>query len=222
MLDACIEALGRIFPLRRCSEQAGVCFYGQMGRCAPCIGMGEEEYRRLVVDEVVALLRGEGGEEHLEALVRERRRLAGELEFEAAARLRDLIAGIERIRLTRAVVSAEGMQAVVATSTEPGVVEVFVLSEGRLIAHEGFEAGDLAGLSSFAEGVLARREEAGVAPGSQSSDATPTSDEARVVAAYLRRRSAAIEAVRLEEARDLLEVAARVSGTARDGAILLP
>jgi excinuclease UvrABC nuclease subunit len=222
VLDTCVEALGRIFPLKRCSGEGSVCFYGQMGRCAPCIGMGEEEYRRLVVDEVVALLRGEGGEEHLAALVRERERLAGVLEFEAAARLRDLIEGIERIRLTRAVVSADGLQAVVATSTEPDVVEVFVLSEGRLIAHEGFQAGDLAGLSSFAEGVLARREEAGVAPDSRSSSAAPASDEARVVAAYLRRRSAAIEAVRLEEARDLLEIAARVARTAGKGAISLP
>jgi DNA polymerase III subunit epsilon len=217
VLDACIEAMGRIFPLRRCSgQEEGVCFYGQMGRCAPCIGVGEEEYRRLVIDEVVALLRGEGGEEHLAALVKERERLAGELEFEAAARLRDLIAGIERIRLTRAVVSAEGLQAVVAASTEPGVVEVFVLSEGRLIAHEGFEAGDLAGLSGFAEGVLARCEKAG------GGGVAPTSDEARVVAAYLRRRSAAIEAVRLEETRDLLEAAARVARTAENGAISPP
>ena len=36
------------------------------------MGMGEEEYRREVVDEVVALLRGEGGEEHLRALLAER------------------------------------------------------------------------------------------------------------------------------------------------------
>lgn len=213
VLDACIEALGRIFPLRRCSGQDGVCFYGQMGRCAPCIGMNQEDYRRLVVDEVVALLRGEGGEEHLAALVRERERLAGELEFEAAARLRDLIAGIERIRLTRALVSAEGLQAVVAASTEPGVVEVFALSEGRLLAHQGFGVGDLAGLSSFAGEVLARCEEGrGEAPGSR------TADEARVVAAYLRRRSAAMEAVRLREARDLLEAVSRVVGAAGDGA----
>src|SRR3712207_8548108 len=47
------------------SGEGGICFYGQLGRCAPCIGMGAEDYRRLVVDEVVALLRGEGGEEHL-------------------------------------------------------------------------------------------------------------------------------------------------------------
>jgi DNA polymerase-3 subunit epsilon len=224
MLDACLEAMGRIFPLRRCSGREGVCFYGQMGRCAPCIDMGVREYRRLVIDELVALLRGEGGEEHLAALVSERERLAGELEFEAAARLRDLIAGIERIRLTRAVVSAEGLQAVVATSTEPGVFEVFVLSRGRLVAHESFEAGDLAGITSFAQGVLVGREEAltldgGLAVDPRSSGATPaSSEEARVVAAYLRRRSAAFEAVRLEEARDLLEVARRVAGIAESGA----
>ena len=218
VLDSCIEALGRIFPLRRCSGEEGICFYGQMGRCAPCIGMGTDDYRRLVVDEVVALLRGEGGEEHLAALVRERERLAGALEFEAAARLRDLIAGIERIRLARAVVSADGVQAVVTTSTEPGVVEVFILSRGRLVAHEGFEAGDLAGLARFAEGALARCEEAG----DLGPDGRETGVEARVVAAYLKRRSAAIEAVHLRGAGDLLEAAGRVAGTAEDGAIPLP
>ncbi len=254
MLDTCIEALGRIFPLRRCSGEEGVCFYGQMGRCAPCAGMDADDYRRRVVDEVVALLRGEGGEEHLAALVRERERLASGLEFEAAARLRDLIAGIERIRLTRAVVSAEGVQAVVAPSTEPGVVEVFVLSEGRLVAHRGFDTGDLAGLSGFAEEVLAWQEgeirvasesepsiadedfqpkagepetgrhpasEVGVAFDSKSSGATPTSDEARVVAAYLRRRQATVEAVRLQASRDLLEAVGRVVAAAGEGATRL-
>jgi len=190
--------------------------------------MDEDNYRRLVVDEVVALLRGEGGEEHLAALVRERQRLAGELEFEAAARLRDLIAGIERIRLTRAVVGAEGVQAVVAASTEPGVVEVFALSEGRLVAHRGFGVGDRAGLSGFAEEVLARCEQEGPDPdgaretgyetqGAKSGGARAF-DEARVVAAYLRRRSAAMEAVRLRGVQDLLEAVGRVTEASGDGA----
>ena len=210
VLDTCIEALGRVFPLRRClgGPQNGVCFYGQMGRCAPCLRMSEEEYRAEVIGEITALLRGEGGEEHLEALVGERERLAGELEFEAAARLRDLIAGIERIRLTRAVVGAEGIQAVVALSTEPGIVEVFALSGGRLVAHRGFEPGDAAGLTLFAEEVLA----------GQGDNAIPTgrgsADEARIVSAYLRRRQVNVEAVRLRESADLLAVAVRVSGMA--------
>ena len=208
VLDTCIEALGRIFPLKRCSGDGEVCFYGQMGRCAPCLGMGEQQYRQEVVDEVVALLRGEGGEEHLRALVRERERLAAGLEFEAAARLRDLISGIERIRFSRTVMDAEGMQAIVAPSTEPGVVEVFILCAGRLVAHRGFEPDDATGLVRFADEVLARPQANGSRPEKQGSN------EARIVAAYLRRRQAVVEAVRLEEARDLLKAAERVAEAA--------
>jgi excinuclease UvrABC nuclease subunit len=209
VLDTCIEALGRIFPLKRCAGDGETCFYGQMGRCAPCMGMGEEEYRRGVVDEVVALLRGEGGEEHLVALVKERQRLAAGLEFEAAARLRDLISGIERVRLSRAVVSAEGVQAVVAPSTEPGVIEVFILQSGRLISHRGFEPNDATGLTRFAGEALAR-------PATNGSN-REGSNEARIVAAYLRRRSTVVEAVRLKEAQDLLKVAERVAEDAGEG-----
>jgi DNA polymerase-3 subunit epsilon len=203
VLDACTEALGRIFPLRRCDGDGDPCFYGQMGRCAPCLGMGPEEYRARVVDGISALLRGEGGEEHLEALVAERRRLAEALEFEAAARLRDLISGIERVRLARAAISAEGVMAVIAPSTEPGIVEVFALSGGRLVAHEGFEPADETGLKLFARGVL-------VAQGSSSPNGDGT-DEARVVAAYLRRQGQTIEAVRLGEAGDLLAAVRRAA-----------
>jgi DNA polymerase-3 subunit epsilon len=214
-LDTCVEALGRIFPLKRCSGEGGACFYGQMGRCAPCMGMGEEEYRREVVDEVVALLRGEGGEDHLRALVAERQRLAVDLEFEAAARLRDLITGIERVRLSRAVVSADGVQAVVAPSTEPGMIEVFVLRSGRLISHRGFEPEDEKGLTRFASEVLARPAPNGSAPGKEGSN------EARIVAAYLRRRSTVVEAVQLREAGDLLKVAGSVAEAAGEGATSL-
>jgi hypothetical protein len=58
----------------------------------------------------------------------------------------------------------------------------------------------------------------GVAPENIELDATPTPDEARVVAAYLRRRSATVEAIRLEASRDLLEAVGRVAAAAGDGA----
>ena len=199
VLDTCIEALGRIFPLKQCSGNEGICFYGQMNRCAPCMGMGEDKYRTEIIDELTALMRGEGGEEHLKALVRERDRMAGEREFEAAARLRDLVAGIRRIRLTRAIVSAEGVQAVVTTSTEPGLVEIFAFSEGHLVSHRGFEAGDIAEISRFAEEVLSTPETATVGE----------SDESRIVTRYLRGRSATLEVVQLDCARDLLDVVGR-------------
>ena len=202
VLDTCIEALGRIFPLRRCNAEDGVCFYGQMGRCAPCVGISEAEYRAEVIGGLTALLRGEGGEEHLEALVGERDRLAGELEFEAAARLRDLISGIERIRLARAVVSAEGVSAVVASSTEPGVIEVFAFCGGRLVAHQGFEPENASGLALFTKEVLA---------GHNVTSGGDGAAEARVVASYLKRRQVHVEAVPLLGATELVNAAGRVA-----------
>jgi excinuclease UvrABC nuclease subunit len=166
--------------------------------------MGEKEYRTAVIGGLTALLRGEGGEEHLEALIGERKRLADELEFEAAARLRDLISGIERVRLARAVVNAEGVQAVVVPSTEPGIVEVFTLSGGRLVAHKGFEPGDVAGLALFAEEVLARHD-ATVPPDEKGAE------EARVVGAYLRRRGTDGRALRLSSAGDLMDAVEKVA-----------
>lgn len=99
--------------------------------------------------------------------------------------------------------SGDGAQAVVAPSTEPGVIEVFVLSEGRLVTHRGFEAGDAASLTEFAEEALERQEDLPT-PGKNGSN------EARIVAAYLRRRSGVVEAVRLGEAGDLVKAAERV------------
>ncbi len=220
VLDACVEALGRIFPLRRCDGDAaaGSCFYGQMGRCAPCMGMGPDEYRTEVVEEIVALLRGEGGEEHLEALIGERKRLAGALEFEAAARLRDLIAGIERIRLTRAAVSAEGVVAIVAPSTEPNTVEVFALSAGCLVAHRGFESSDTAGLKLFAQSVLAAHD--GDAAAGFPAAGRGAADEARVVVAYLRRQGQPVEAARLSDgAGGLLVAVQRAAAVDGEGAV---
>ena len=206
VLDTCIEALGRIFPLRRCpgDSEDGVCFYGQMGRCAPCQGMSKEEYRVEVIGDLVDLLRGEGGEEHLEALVRVRDRLADELEFEAATRLRELIASIERVRLARAVMNFEGVSALVTPSIEPGLVEVFALSGGRLVAHKGFEPLDAAGLALFAEEILTGH----VAVVSPGGDGTY---EAQVVAAYLKRHRADVEAVRLSSPADLVDAARRLA-----------
>lgn len=199
-IDTCMEALGRIFPIRRCDggpgKGSGPCFYGQMGRCGPCIGLSTEEYEREVVGGISALLRGEGGEEHLAALVVERDRLAKELEFEAAARLRDLISGIERVRFTKTLVSSEGLQAVVAPSTEPDVFEVFVLSGGRLVAHEGFTTTDPEAIREFASGAIE--------DGGRSLTGEQGAGEARVVAAYLRRRAAFFEAASLARSEELV------------------
>ena len=213
VLDTCIEALGRIFPLKRCSGDGEACFYGQMGRCAPCMGMGEEEYRREVVDEVVALLRGEGGEEHLRALVGERQRLAAGLEFEAAARLRDLISGIERVTLVQGRRERRGCagrrRPVDGARCDRGLHPAGGAPDRPPRLRAGRREGPLP----------LRRRGAGQSPAQNGSASNKEgSNEARIVAAYLRRRSTVVEAVRLKEARDLLKVAERVAEAAGEGA----
>ncbi|MGI8649343.1 MAG: DEDD exonuclease domain-containing protein [Rubrobacter sp.] len=209
-IDTCTEALGRIFPIRRCDggSPENPCFYGQMGRCGLCLGLGPEEYEREVVGGISALLKGEGGEEHLAALVAERDRLARELEFEAAARLRDLISGIDRVRFTRTLVSSEGLQAIVAPSTEPEVFEVFVLSGGRLVAHEGFTTTDSVAIREFASGAIE--------DGGRALTGEQGTGEARVVAAYLRRRAAFLEAAPLTEVEGLVGLIEKADERSRE------
>jgi hypothetical protein len=60
----------------------------------------------------------------------------------------------------------------------------------------------------FADEVLARPQKNGSSPEKEGSN------EARIVAAYLRRRQAVVEAVRLKEAPDLLKAAERVAEAA--------
>lgn len=203
-IDTCAEALGRIFPIKRCENGSpeNPCFYGQMGRCGPCLGMSPEDYRSEVVGGISALLRGEGGEEHLVALVAEWNRLAKELEFEAAARLRDLISGIERVRFTRTLIRSEGLQAIVAPSTEPDIFEVFVLSGGRLVAHEGFAPSDAAGIRKFA----ARAGKNGASLSGEQG-----MGEARVVAAYLRKKEPLFEAEPLTDGAALVRLVEKAS-----------
>jgi hypothetical protein len=98
----------------------------------------------------------------------------------------------------------EGVSALVTPSIEPGLIEVFALAGGRLVAHKGFEPLDAAGLALFAEEVLTGHD-AAVSPGGEGAD------EARVVAAYLKRHRADVEAVRLSSPADLVDAARRLA-----------
>jgi len=101
------------------------------------------------------------------------------------------------------------VQVVVVPSTEPGMVEVFALAQGRLVAHKGFEPGDVTSLAIFAGEVLVAHD--ALMPAT-TPDAREGADEARVVAAYVRRRQVEVEAVRLREPQDLLDAVRKVAG----------
>lgn len=89
-----LRQIQRMFPLRTCSDhvlhnRTRPCLYHQMQQCvAPCVGYVSREQYHVLVEQVLLILDGRTAEleNHLLGQIQE---LAGRLEFEAAAALRD-------------------------------------------------------------------------------------------------------------------------------------
>ncbi len=142
-----VEFLERKFGLRRCrprvpdAETYKHCNDDIIANCsAPCIGkVSPEEYRRRV-EEVCAFLRGERME-MLKELRAEMERAAGELKFEEAAALRDVLFHLNqavrekaRVRKTHQMKQDEAREGLKALQqhlklpAEPRVIECFDIS----------------------------------------------------------------------------------------------
>lgn len=92
-----VEWLNRRFRLRTCTcrhpgeEQYRHCHDDEIRSCsAPCIGRISEEAYRAQFEAALGVLEGRGRREHLEALTAEMTAAAEALDFEKAARLRDV------------------------------------------------------------------------------------------------------------------------------------
>lgn len=92
-----VEWLNRRFRLRTCTcrhpgeEQYRHCHDDEIRSCsAPCIGRISETEYRAQFDAALGLLEGRGRREHLDALTAEMTAAAEALDFEKAARLRDV------------------------------------------------------------------------------------------------------------------------------------
>lgn len=113
--------------------------------CAPCRGrMKPEEYRE-AVSEAVDFLRG-GSAESMKRLTEKMEQAAENLEFEYAARIRDRIAAIQKMRERQKVVSIRvPEQDVIALAQGPGsaCVEVFRFRGGSLVDRETFLLGEI-------------------------------------------------------------------------------
>ncbi len=137
----------KIFPLRTCNldldkgKTYRPCLYYHLGKCpGPCTGeVSPEEYHRNV-EGVAAILSGKTDElvAHLhlrmEAAAKEER-------FEEAAKLRDYLRALERLREKQAVALPEpvDLDAVgIATADGRGYGLVLLVRGGRLIGREGF------------------------------------------------------------------------------------
>ncbi len=137
----------KLFPIRPCNLPVGEklyprpCLYYHIGRCSgPCAGLvSQAEYARHV--EGAALLFQGRVEEVIARLREEMKKAAEEERFEHAARLRDQIQALERIRERQVVALPEpvDLDAVgIALEGNRGYGVVLLVRGGRLLGREGF------------------------------------------------------------------------------------
>jgi excinuclease ABC subunit C len=109
-----LEVVKRMHSVRSCrydlpgESPARACLDYHIGRCkAPCIGLQTETEYRAMIDEIIRVL--EGDTEELRGGVEERMRAAAErLDFERAAELRDVLAGLDALALGQRVHRTQG------------------------------------------------------------------------------------------------------------------
>lgn len=102
-IRATLEWINREFGLRTCKPRnPGESEYRHCHAdvirscCAPCVGKATEDQYRARIMEVVALLEGKGKRGRLEGLREQMQQASEKLQYEKAARLRDIIDNLEK------------------------------------------------------------------------------------------------------------------------------
>jgi excinuclease ABC subunit C len=137
----------KLFPIRPCNLPVGEklfprpCLYYHIGRCSgPCAGLvSPSEYSRYV-EGAVFLFQGRV-DAVIERLKAEMKKASEEERFEHAARLRDQIQALERIRQRQVVALPEpvDLDAIgIAVEGNRGYGVVLLVRAGRLLGKEGF------------------------------------------------------------------------------------
>lgn len=154
-----LNLLRRLFPFRSCSEKSLAprgrpCLNAQIRQClAPCTGNISPEAYGEVIEQLIMFLEGNTREveRRLELQMKE---AAASLDFERAARLRDQLAAIRRVREQQRVADASGPdQDVLALGAYLDEVCVLILRVrgGKVVAEEHYF---LAGTEALAPGEV--------------------------------------------------------------------
>ena len=140
------RVIDRLFPLRKCRDtvfanRTRPCLQYHIGRCLGpcCLPVSEEDYRQ-VVRRVELFLSGKSGE-LMDGLRAEMTRLADDLDFEGAARLRDSIRAIRDTVERQAAVLSDGrdLDVVGVHAGEGGAALALVfVRQGRVIDGQTF------------------------------------------------------------------------------------
>jgi excinuclease ABC subunit C len=145
-LHQTLDLLRKIFPYRTCTREITghdlrPCLYYYIDRCVgPCIDAVTREEYQVLIQQVCRFL--EGSTEAVAAdLVAAMQAASDKLDFEAAARLRDKLQGIEQVMEHQKVVSADGSDLDVlalARADTDACAQIFLIRQGKLIGREHF------------------------------------------------------------------------------------
>ncbi len=143
-----IELINRLFRLRTCNKvlprdtgNDRPCLNYHIHQCmAPCQGyISKEEYRNRV-DGALEFLNGNYNI-ILKDLEEKMKTAAENMEFEEAAKYRDLFASVKQVAQKQKMTDSEGEDKdiiAVATQEDDAVIQVFFVRDGRLIGREHF------------------------------------------------------------------------------------
>lgn len=137
-----LYTLQKLFRLRPCrdsffSNRERPCLQHQIKRCsAPCVGLVSQEDYTLDLRNAARLLEGKA-DELAKELAEEMERASEALEFERAARLRDQIAALKRVRENRAITGgAEDLDVIAVAPHQSGsCVAVVSVRDGLNLGH---------------------------------------------------------------------------------------
>lgn len=137
-----IKLMRKMFPLRSCRslDARRPCLEYHIKRClAPCAGKVDRETYEGMIKEVCLLIEGRS-----DAVVRSlRQRMetsADNLEFEQAAKLRDQLVAVEKVREKQNIVTGSGDQDAIglARSALGTCVQVFFIRSGKMVGRDHF------------------------------------------------------------------------------------
>lgn len=140
-----LVTLQKLFGLRPCTDsyfanRQRPCLQHQIGRCsAPCVGLVDRTAYAAEVSKAASLLEGHGNE-LVAGLSQEMEQAAEALEFERAARLRDQIAALQRLRDHRNLTGGSNDIDVIAVAPHVTATAVAVISvrDGLNLGHASF------------------------------------------------------------------------------------
>ena len=143
-----IELINRLYQLRTCNRvlprdmgNDRTCLNYHIHQClAPCQGYVSKEAYRTRVEEALDFLNGNYGK-ILKSLEENMKQAAENMEFEEAAKYRDLHASVKQVAQKQKMTDSVGEDKdiiAVAVADDDAVIQVFFVRDGRLIGREHF------------------------------------------------------------------------------------